>query len=154
MKNIISLVEEYGNARAKYMCVLREYGSSTDPAVIKVEQEAEALLQEISKSIAGKMTDRDAIVQISARLKNSAQKHVVYSGEDIDNDQWKKDGCPCLWRRVEESGEFVVFLDDGYGQLALFENGVLLEVGRKTIVTDNCVVMAPGSTGTKKFIWR
>lgn len=57
------------------------------------------------------------------------------------------------WKIVEREMNLIVWFDESYGLLALTD-GVKVESGNLSIVTNDVVILDKNYYGTKKYIWR
>lgn len=57
------------------------------------------------------------------------------------------------WKIVEREMNLIVWFDEGYGLLALTD-GIKVESGNLSIVTDEVIILDKNYYGTKKYIWR
>lgn len=78
--------------------------------------------------------------------------HVYGKIEDLE--EWYKAGRPSTWEEVEKSDNYTVWVDFGYGALALFDGDNFLEAGKHEIIRGDVVVLDRDYYATKKYIWK
>lgn len=73
--------------------------------------------------------------------------------EDEDYKEWEKQGKPYWWGLAETEGKYSVYMDYGYGNLAVFSDGELIGYGLRKIITKEVVVLHRDYYETSKYIW-
>lgn len=133
--------------------------SSNEPFSSTLKDECEKQLALI-KSMIGTdqvLSNESMLAQLrqhySARNGSSPIPHII-TNERLGISDWQSIGSPHEWMVVERNGESTVLVDNGYGGMALFENGVLAGVGKDTITTSKTVVMNTTYFSTDKYIWK
>jgi hypothetical protein len=68
---------------------------------------------------------------------------------------WNKNGKPFEWQLVESDGDHHVYVDTGYGWMALFNGETLVDITLSHVMTSNdVVVLHRGYYGVTKYIWK
>lgn len=87
--------------------------------------------------------------------KNRFQTSVKHTMPDSRSniDEWLEKGRPHEWLLVETNNDWSVYVDVGYGYLALFCKNRLVGTGKQHIITDeNIVVLDTEYYGLKHYI--
>lgn len=96
----------------------------------------------------------DSIIrQLEQRFNGHIAAHQIVV-KRLTLDEWKQSANSFAWMLVETNDQHTVYLDTFYGWLALFNNGVLVGVGKETITSNDCVVLCKDYFGTPKYIWK
>lgn len=72
----------------------------------------------------------------------------------IDMEKWREAGRPYLWSCVDQSEDYTVWYDSGYGYLALFANGELVNYSNNNIIVEqNVIVLDKDVYNTNHYIF-
>lgn len=81
--------------------------------------------------------------------------HEMKSQELIsDMNKWREAGRPYLWECVDQSEDYSVWRDSGYGYLALFADGELVNISSTNIIVEqNVIVLDKDAYGTNHYLF-
>ena len=147
--SLVTAIMEYGNLRAQNMRAILS-GSSVE-VKDAAQDSCNEQLQKICDMIKAEQLP-PPVEQLNQYFRSDLSHRIV--AERMGVEEWQTNGKPFTWQLVETQGPHAVYLDSGYGWLALFDNGKLVGCGKETINTADCVVLCKDYYGTPKYIWK
>jgi len=157
MKNIETDIVVYGNLRAEYAMIVQKSNVENRIEVLEaLDEQINNQLSKIKFLLSGGLTNDSAIEQLKQYFAGrDSDLHIIIDSRDSQtSEQWTDAGGPHTWVLVETDNEHSVYIDVGYGYIALFENGVLAGCSDTYVNTATAVAMDRDYYGTTKYIWK
>lgn len=79
--------------------------------------------------------------------------HAFDQKQQMEQDAWLAAGRPHTWILVESQSIYEVYVDVGFGSIALFVGDVCAGVGKDCVVTDKAVALDRDCYGAAKYLW-